>query len=125
MKKNQFVFNNTDNAKDVARNAIQELCKNKQKDFANARAVRNLFDTIKLRMDSRIANLSADSLTKESLTTICACDIPHDESKTLSIEDVFAELNELIGMEKVKKAVGELYATIKINIELEKIWQNL
>ncbi len=124
MKKNQFVFNNTDNAKDVARNAIQELCKNKQKDFANARAVRNLFDTIKLRMDSRIANLSADSLTKESLTTICVCDIPHDESKTLSVEDVFAELNELIGMEKVKKAVGELYATIKINIELEKIGQN-
>ena len=124
IKKNQFVFNNTDNAKDVARNAIQELCKNKQKDFANARAVRNLFDTIKLRMDSRIANLSADSLTKESLTTICACDIPHDENKTLSVEDVFAELNELIGMEKVKKAVGELYATIKINIELEKIGQN-
>lgn len=124
MKKNQFVFNNTDNAKDVAHNAIQELCKNKQKDFANARAVRNLFDTIKLRMDSRIANLSADSLTKESLTTIRACDIPHDESKTLSVEDVFAELNELIGMEKVKKAVGELYATIKINIELEKIGQN-
>lgn len=124
MKKNQFVFNNTDNAKDVARNAIQELCKNKQKDFANARAVRNLFDTIKLRMDSRIANLSADSLTKKSLTTICASDIPHDENKTLSVEDVFAELNELIGMEKVKKAVGELYATIKINIELEKIGQN-
>lgn len=124
MKKNQFVFNSTDNAKDVAHNAIQELCKNKQKDFANARAVRNLFDTIKLRMDSRIANLSADSLTKESLTTICASDIPHDENKTLSIEDIFAELNELIGMEKVKKAVGELYATIKINIELEKIGQN-
>ena len=116
MKKSQFVFSTDDKSELVVKNAIQELCKNKQKDFANARAVRNLFDTIKLRMDSRIANLSADSLTKESLTTICACDIPHDESKTLSIEDVFAELNELIGMEKVKKAVGELYATIKINI---------
>lgn len=124
LKKSQFVFSTDDKAELVAKNAIQELCKNKQKDFANARAVRNLFDTIKLRMDSRIANLSADSLTKEALTTICACDIPHDESKTLSIEDVFAELNELIGMEKVKKAVGELYATIKINIELEKIGQN-
>ena len=124
LKKSQFVFSTDDKAELVAKNAIQELCKNKQKDFANARAVRNLFDTIKLRMDSRIANLSADSLTKESLTTIRACDIPHDESKTLSVEDVFAELNELIGMEKVKKAVGELYATIKINIELEKIGQN-
>ena len=124
MKKSQFVFSSDDKAEVVAENAIQELCKNKQKDFANARAVRNLFDTIKLRMDSRIANLSADSLTKEALTTIRACDIPHDENKTLSVEDVFAELNELIGMEKVKNAVRELYATIKINIELEKIGQN-
>ena len=124
LKKSQFVFSTDDKAELVAKNAIQELCKNKQKDFANARAVRNLFDTIKLRMDSRIANLSADSLTKEALTTICASDIPYDENKTLSVEDIFAELNELIGMEKVKKAVGELYATIKINIELEKIGQN-
>lgn len=124
LKKSQFVFSTDDKAELVAKNAIQELCKNKQKDFANARAVRNLFDTIKLRMDSRIANLSADSLTKEALTTIRACDIPHDENKTLSVEDVFAELNELIGMEKVKNAIRELYATIKINIELEKIGQN-
>ena len=124
MKKAQFVFNNSDNAKDIARNAVETLCKNKQKDFSNARAIRNLFKTIKLRMDSRISTLPPESLTKESLTTICATDIPYDENKKTTENEVFAELNELIGMEKVKKAIQELYNTIKINLELKKIGQN-
>ena len=124
MKKAQFVFNNSDNAKDVARKAVETLCKNKQKDFSNARAIRNLFETIKLRMDSRISTLPPESLTKESLTTICATDIPYDENKKTTEKEVFAELNELIGMVKVKKAIAELYNTIKINLELEKIGQN-
>ena len=124
MKKAQFVFNNSDNAKDVARKAVETLCKNKQKDFSNARAIRNLFETIKLRMDSRISTLPPESLTKESLTTICATDIPYDENKKTTEKEDFAELNELIGMEKVKKAIAELYNTIKINLELEKIGQN-
>ena len=124
MKKAQFVFSIADNAKDVARKAVETLCKNKQKDFSNARAIRNLFETIKLRMDSRISTLPPESLTKESLTTICATDIPYDENKKTTEKEVFAELNELIGMVKVKKAIAELYNTIKINKELEQMGQN-
>ena len=48
MKKSQFVFSSNDKSEAIAQNAVQELCKNKTKDFANARAIRNLFDTIKL-----------------------------------------------------------------------------
>ena len=124
MNKGHFVFSSEDNSKDIAVNAIKDLCKNKQKDFANARAVRNLFDKIKLNMDSRIARLPVESLSKQTLTTICATDIPHEENSNRSVEEVFAEINELIGMEKVKKAIKELYDTIKINTELEKIGQN-
>ena len=119
MKKSQFVFGT--GSENVAKSAVEDLCKNKGKDFANARAVRNLFDTIKLNMDSRIAKLPENEISKETLTTILSVDIPHDEKKTLTVEDVFAELNELIGMEKVKKAVRELYDTVKINAELEKV----
>ena len=124
MKKSQFVFSSYDNSEAIAQNAVQELCKNKTKDFANARAIRNLFDTIKLRMDSRIAKLSPELLTKETLTTICSTDIPYNENRKTSEEDIFEELNELIGMQKVKNAIKELYNTIKINIELEKLGQN-
>ena len=116
-------FNLDEEAEKFAKIAVEDLCRNKGKDFANARAVRNLFDTIKIRMDSRLSKIQAESLSKELLTTITADDIPHEEKKELTLEAVFAELNELIGMEKVKSAVRELYDTIKINREMEKIGQ--
>lgn len=121
VKKAQFILD--EEAEKTAKIAVEDLCRNKDKDFANARAVRNLFGEIKIRMDSRLSNVAAESLTKELLTTIKAEDIPHKEKKELTPESVFAELNELIGMEKVKTAVRELYNTIKINREMEKIGQ--
>lgn len=114
-------FSLSEDAERLAKTAVEDLCKNKGRDFANARAVRNIFDTIKIRMDSRLSKIQAESLTKELLTTITAEDIPCEEKKELTPETVFAELNELIGMEKVKSAVRELYDTIKINREMEKI----
>ena len=121
VSKAQFTLG--EEAKKAARAAVEDLCKNKGKDFANARAVRNLFDVIKNRMDSRLSKIPAESLTKELLTTIAADDIPREDKKELTPEAVFAELNELIGMEKVKVAVRELYDTIKINREMEKLGQ--
>lgn len=119
VRKAEYSF--TDEAEKIARQAVERLCKNKGKDFSNARAVRNLFDRIKLNMDSRIAALSEAMITKDVLTTIMPEDIPHDENKPLTTEEVFAELNELIGMQKVKAAVRELYDSVKVNKKLEKL----
>ncbi len=119
VEKAQFTFD--EEAKKAARIAVSDLCKNKDKNFANARAVRNLFDTIKTRMDSRLSNISAESLTKELLTEIKAEDIPYEKKNELTSEAAFAELNELIGMGNVKQTIRELYDTIKINLEIEKL----
>lgn len=121
VKKSQFVFSADDDSEKVARLAVEALHKNKGKDFSNARAIRNLFDTIKLRMDSRISKSEPESLTKEALMTICVADIPYEENKAFTPEEVFAELNALVGMEKVKNAIHELYNTIQINNELERL----
>lgn len=99
------------------------MCQNKTKNFANAREVRNLFDKIKLNLDSRISKLPVKNLTKEILSTITKSDIPYTLKSEISVESVFAELNELIGMENVKSAIRELYDTIKINKELENLGQ--
>ena len=112
-----------ENAKIKAFKAIDIFCKNKDKNFANARTIRNFVDHIKIEMDSRISNLDKDIVTKEDLITIKESDIPIKKEKNITIEEVFAELNELIGLEKVKIAVKELYDTIRINKEMEKIGQ--
>ena len=111
-------------AKELCRSAVDEMCRNKTKNFANAREIRNFFDKIKLNLDSRIGKLPGENLTKEVLSTITKDDIPYSPKKTLSAESVFAELDELIGMENVKSSIRELYDTVKINQELEKIGQN-
>jgi len=119
VKKVQFIFD--EKAKKTAWEAIENICKNKGKDFANGRTVRNLFNQIKICMDNRLSKFPAESLTKELLTTIISDDIPHEEKKELTADAVFAELNELIGMENVKAQIRELYDTIKINREMEKL----
>ena len=111
-------------AKVLCRSAVDEMCRNKTKNFANAREIRNFFDKIKLNLDSRIGKLAPENLTKEVLSTITKNDIPYSPKKTVSAESVFAELDELIGMENVKASIRELYDTVKINQELEKIGQN-
>ncbi|MBQ0051640.1 MAG: AAA family ATPase, partial [Treponema sp.] len=122
VRKANFLFG--EGAREKTQLAIFDICKNKGKDFANAREIRNLFDSIKLKMDSRISLLSPEAFTKSTLITIQKEDIPFEEKKQLSIQEVFAELNELVGMEKVKDAVRELYDTVKINQEMEQIGQN-
>ena len=121
VRKAQFVF--APGAETAALRAVETLCKNKGKDFANARAVRNLFDVIKTNMDGRISALPPSELSKEALTTITASDIPHDGVGVLTAESVLAELDELVGMQKVKHAVRELYDTVKVNAELERMGQ--
>ena len=121
MKKLQFVFSDSDGAKEAALLAVKKLVSNKTKDFANARAARNLFDEIKLRMDSRIALLPAEALTKDVLMTIRVGDIPDGEKKAFTAKDALAELNELVGMEKVKKSAKELYDTLQVNKEMERL----
>ena len=121
VRKAQFVF--APGAETAALRAGETLCKDKGKDFANARAVRNLFDVIKTNMDGRIAALPPSELSKEALTTITASDIPHDDGGVLTAESVLAELDELVGMQKVKHAVRELYDTVKVNAELERMGQ--
>lgn len=121
LKKSNFVFDFE--AKEISKKAIEEMCQNKTKNFANAREVRNLFDKIKLNLDSKISKLPVKNLTKEILSTITKSDIPYTLKSEISVESVFAELNELIGMENVKSAIRELYDTIKINKELENLGQ--
>lgn len=118
VKKAHFVFAN--GTESVAREAIEDLCKYKDKNFANARLVRNLFNKIKSNLDKRLPD---GEISKIDLTTILPEDIPHNDKKKLTVEEVLTELNELVGMEEVKKAVRELYDTVEINAELENMGQ--
>lgn len=119
VKKSGFVF--APEAENVAKQKIDEIYQNREKNFANAREIRNLFDEIKLKMDSRISKIPENQLTKETLSTILPDDIPFERKNQLSVEQVFAELDSLVGMKNIKSAARELYSTIFVNLKLEKL----
>ena len=105
-------------AKDIAYSAIEEIYKNRGKDFANGRAIRNLFDATLQNQASRLGTLS--NLEGEVLTTILGEDIPHSDNKKLSVQEIFTEMNNLIGLETVKKSIKELFDTVQANKKMEE-----
>ncbi len=119
IKKSGFVFGLE--AEEAAKTKVNEIYSGRQKNFANAREIRNLFNIIKMNMNSRISKLPSDMQTKEMLSTILPEDIPEAKTKQLSVKDVFKELDELVGMQNIKSAARELYNTVSVNMQLEKL----
>ena len=106
-------------AAEIVYTAIEDMVKNKTKDFANGRTIRNFFDEITRKMNARVALLPPEKRTKETMVTILSEDVPYTQEKKISVDDILQQLDELIGMADVKKAVRELCQTIQMNKERE------
>ena len=111
----------TKDAHEEAKKLIRNMVASKKPNFGNAREVRDLFEThIKARQSARIYELTKEE-RKEKIKVIEAIDIRGEEDKTLSIDDVLAELDAMTGMADVKKKVRE----IAVNIAADKKREDL
>ncbi len=87
----------------------------KGRDFANARTVRNVFESAIERHNSRLEALRAQSIDISNIRRVLSKeDIEGDRSGELSIDEAMAQLNELIGMTEVKDAVRKLKDSLAI-----------
>lgn len=81
----------------------------KGKDFANARTVRNIFESAIERHNTRIESLKSKGIdTTDTKHILSKEDIEGNQSGELSIDEAMEQLNELIGMNEVKDAVKKL-----------------
>ena len=101
------------------------IYRSRSKTFGNARKIRNIFEEIIRNQSARIAEV--DDLTDEVLVTISLADIENSindefvDDVTESLENIMAELNTLVGLEKVKDDVRMLLNYIKVEkMRLEK-----
>ncbi|MCR5622995.1 MAG: AAA family ATPase [Treponema sp.] len=108
-----------ENAVPVIKNYIKELYDNKGKEFANGRTIRNFFDETCRKTASRVSLLPEEQRTVETMTTITLADLPVAKAPE-SVDEVLAELDDMIGMEEVKVKVRELAETIMMNKERER-----
>ena len=110
----------TPEAEELVKKVIKERYDRRTKTFANGREMRNLFDEARVRLSSRVLSLPKDMRTDDVITTLTPADIPYEEKKTLSIDEIMADLNKLTGMTEIKTEVASLIDFLneeKINSE--------
>jgi SpoVK/Ycf46/Vps4 family AAA+-type ATPase len=98
------------------RKVLQERYLARDRSFANAREVRTLFERSVKTQARRIG--SAFSQQLDEVSTLKAEDIPDvvDErfEPVISLEEAYAKLDALIGLQKVKREVKSLAAYLKV-----------
>jgi len=104
---------------------FNELYRDRDKNFGNARLVRNTFDAVVRNMNLRLSEMPAQTLTEEMRKTITLADlesIVQKKSKVAAtvkgdadkLEKLLQELHELTGLDSVKEGVETLVNGLKI-----------
>ena len=111
-KKYQF----SADAQELTLKMVTELYNSREKDFANGRTMRQLFDKICAKQAERLQNVDISTLSNEQLMTIEAQDIPYEAPKTVSYTECLAKLNGMVGLAGVKKEISNLAAFLNLQI---------
>jgi SpoVK/Ycf46/Vps4 family AAA+-type ATPase len=101
-------------AEDKLPEIINELYERREKIFGNGREIRKLFENTVINLSKRIGELNFDQQTYSKMTLIEPSDFPFKIEKKDSLENIFAELNELIGLKNIKTEFEKLAAFIKV-----------
>ncbi|MBR4109089.1 MAG: AAA family ATPase [Oscillospiraceae bacterium] len=111
-KKNAYTTD--EKAAEIIKEHLAALSKSAGDDFANARTVRNFFETVIAKQATRISGEKDPST--ELLSTITEADVTwctDADSKAESLEDVLSELTSWIGLEMVKEEIADLIHVVE------------
>ena len=114
-KEKKYIFSS--DAEALARKMITEMYNSRDKDFANGRTMRSLFDQICKKQAQRLQGASIAMMSNEELMTIKAEDIPYEAPKSVDVTDCLAKLDGLVGLSAVKKEVTNLTAFLNLQIK--------
>lgn len=114
-KGKQYVF--SPEAEKLARKKIKEMYDTREKDFANGRTMRQLFDEICKRQAGRLQKGDISAMSDEQLVTIEAQDIPYEEPKAVDCSECLKKFDGMVGLESVKKEVTSLAAFLTLQIK--------
>ena len=113
-KEKKYVF--TAEAEQLALKMITELYNSRDKDFANGRTMRQLFDKICSKQAERLQKGNMAMLTNEQMMSIDVADIPYEAPKAVNYTDCLSKLNGMVGLAGVKKEISNLAAFLNLQI---------
>ena len=111
-KKYQF----TPEAKELALKMITQIYDSRDKDFANGRTMRQLFEKICTKQAERLQKLDISTLSNDQLMSIDVSDIPYEAPKAVDYTECLSKLNGMVGLAGVKKEISNLAAFLNLQI---------
>ncbi len=121
MKKEQYKI--TPEAEKKLTQYVINAYSNKDEHFGNGRFITRLLTTkIIPNVSDRLYKTGSESLTEKDLVTITEADVPEIEERrkmlnwdSAIVDDALEQLNELAGLEHVKKALNEYVVMLRAN----------
>ena len=104
-------------AEDIIKTVIREKYEHRDKDFANGRTMRQLFDTICKRQAERLQQNDLQQTSDEELMTILPEDVPYEKPKTVDFNDCLKDLDGLVGLKSVKEEITNLASFLNLQIQ--------
>ena len=113
-KQKKYIF--SPDAQALTQKMIKEMYDSRDKDFANGRTMRTLFDQICKKQAQRLQGANISMMSNEELMTIVREDIPYEAPQTVSVDDCLKKLDGLVGLSGVKKEIANLAAFLNLQI---------
>ena len=113
-KSKKYIFSK--DAEELTRKMITEMYNSRDKDFANGRTMRTLFDQICKKQAQRLQGANISLMSNEELMTINKEDIPYEAPQTVNVDDCLKKLDGLVGLKAVKKEISNLTAFLNLQI---------
>ena len=114
-KDKKYIFSSE--AEALTRKMISELYNSRDKDFANGRTMRSLFDQICKKQAQRLQQNDLSQMTDEELMTIIESDIPYEAPKEVDLDDCLKQLDGLVGLSNVKKEISNLASFLTLQVK--------
>ena len=103
-------------AQELTLKMITELYNSRDKDFANGRTMRQLFEKICAKQAERLRNVDISTLSNDQLMLIDVEDIPYEAPKAVDYTECLKKLNGMVGLAGVKKEISNLAAFLNLQI---------
>ncbi|MCR5269644.1 MAG: AAA family ATPase [Prevotella sp.] len=114
-KDKQYIFNQE--AEELTRKVISDMYQQRDKDFANGRSMRSLFDQICKRQAKRLQTGDIITMSNEELITICKEDIPYEAPKEVDYTECLKKFEGMVGLDAVKAEITNLASYLNLQVK--------
>lgn len=104
-------------AEQLVKKMIKEMYDHRDKDFANGRTMRTLFDQICKKQAQRLEHQDLTKLSNEQLMTINVEDIPYEAPQMVDYTQCLAKLDGMVGLQSVKSEIKNLAAYLNLQVK--------